>query len=231
MQQYIQTSLKGVSTKWFLCRGKGIEQIGWWCRRRQTEAYVRKGRHTERGGGNLTLSPQVSRFSQTRWRLWGVQEDQTGRSQGGGEKKKKQKKDVGLAWQSFFFIISSEKSYLKMRERDEYLNDDESHHQKTEKEMEALTSIEINKESWERERRINKEIKQRSDDLYVPDWSQQEHTQRKAWQRCVDAKQQQNKRRCSLQATFRWGRKWRQWCSATWLDFIASQKEKKKKRF
>lgn len=28
MQQYIQTSLKGVSTKWFLCRGKGIEQIG-----------------------------------------------------------------------------------------------------------------------------------------------------------------------------------------------------------
>lgn len=46
-----------------------------------------------------------------------------------------------------FFIISSEKSYLKMRERDEYLNDDKSHHQKTEKEMEALTSIEINKES------------------------------------------------------------------------------------
>lgn len=34
-----------------------------------------------------------------------------------------------------------------MRERDEYLNDDESHHQKTEKEMETLTSIEINKES------------------------------------------------------------------------------------
>lgn len=28
MQQYIQTSLKGVSTKWFLCKGKGIEQIG-----------------------------------------------------------------------------------------------------------------------------------------------------------------------------------------------------------
>lgn len=28
MQQYIRTSLKGVSTKWFLCRGKGIEQIG-----------------------------------------------------------------------------------------------------------------------------------------------------------------------------------------------------------
>lgn len=167
MQQYIQTSLKGVSTKWFLCRGKGIEQIGWWCRRRQTEAYVRKGRHTERGGGNLTLSPQVSRFSQTRWRLWGVQEDQTGRSQGGGEKRRNKKK-MWVLHDNHFFIISSEKSYLKMRERDEYLNDDESHHQKTEKEMEALTSIEINKESWERERRINKEIKQRSDDCSCP---------------------------------------------------------------
>lgn len=92
MQQYIRTSLKGVSTKWFLCRGKGIEQIGWWCRRRQTEAYFQKGRHTERGGGNLTLSPQVSRFSQTRWRLWGVQEDQTGRSQGGGKKEETKKR-------------------------------------------------------------------------------------------------------------------------------------------
>lgn len=126
MQQYIQTSLKGVSTKWFLCRGKGIEQIGWWCRRRQTEAYVRKGRHTERGGGNLTLSPQVSRFSQTRWRLWGVQEDQTGRrSQGGGEKRRNKKKMWVLHDNHFFYhfqwkiIFKNERTWRILERRRE----------------------------------------------------------------------------------------------------------------
>lgn len=43
------------------------------------------------GSGNLTLSPQVSRFSQTRLRLWGAWEDQTGRT-------KEKKKDVDCAF-------------------------------------------------------------------------------------------------------------------------------------
>lgn len=54
------------------------------CRRRQPEAYVlgfffsRVGMWVG-GAGNLTLSPQVSRFFQTRLRLWGAWEDQTRR--------------------------------------------------------------------------------------------------------------------------------------------------------
>lgn len=39
------------------------------------------------GAGKLTLSPQVSRFSQTRWRLWG--DDKTGRRWGNRKKKQK----------------------------------------------------------------------------------------------------------------------------------------------
>lgn len=46
-------------------------------------------------GGNLTLSPQVSRFFQTRLRLWGAWEDQTGEE----DKKRRKKKDVGCAFE------------------------------------------------------------------------------------------------------------------------------------
>lgn len=61
------------------------------------------------GLGNLTLSPQVSRFSQTRLRLWGAWEDRTRRR---GEQRRK-KKDVDCAQQRWLQRNSSDRQKKK----------------------------------------------------------------------------------------------------------------------
>lgn len=61
------------------------------------------------------LSPQVSRFSQTRLRLWGAWEDQTGRKK---NKEKKKNKTCGLCTTA---ITSDQFQWIKKKKRREYV--------------------------------------------------------------------------------------------------------------
>lgn len=80
------------------------------------------------GSGNLTLSPQVSRFSQTRLRLWGAWEDQTGRTK---EKKKMWIVHFLLQWiKRHRRETTTEKKTEKYKEMEDFFTSSEDSWQK-----------------------------------------------------------------------------------------------------